>query len=267
MEIKNKINMAINFYLESGLSMKKVACQFDIGLSTLQKYLAHQGLSRNNKENSRKYQANFNYFSNIDTQEKAYWLGFIYADGYISSGKQKNIGVALAMKDVDHLEKLKTNLNANYPIKTYKSISYGKEIEYARLLMTSDIMHQNLKEKGVCLQKSLILKFPNENIVHKDLINHFARGYFDGDGCLSKSSTGFTFKLCGTKEFLDKYKTWLGYPNHVLYKRNADQKNTFSLEIGGNLQVIDCCSKIYQQSGLHMERKFQRYLKIIQKYN
>jgi len=43
-------------------------------------------------------------FDNIDTEEKAYWLGFLYADGWVSS-KGNTVGLTLALKDIEHLKK------------------------------------------------------------------------------------------------------------------------------------------------------------------
>lgn len=42
------------------------------------------------------------YFENIDTEEKAYWLGFLYADGYVNANEDK-IELCLAEKDFHHL--------------------------------------------------------------------------------------------------------------------------------------------------------------------
>ena len=61
----------------------------------------------------------------IDTEEKAYWLGFIYADGYIINsikGKTSDaFGITLQEKDKGHLEKFKKSINSNHPILTYVS--------------------------------------------------------------------------------------------------------------------------------------------------
>ena len=43
-------------------------------------------------------------FETIDTEEKAYWLGFMYADGYIGASRY-SVGINLSLKDIDHLKK------------------------------------------------------------------------------------------------------------------------------------------------------------------
>lgn len=76
----------------SGLSTVKIGKMFGKHYSTVRNILINNGVKlRSNKINSRKYTINENYFKNIDTEEKAYWLGFIYADGYISNvGSKKD---------------------------------------------------------------------------------------------------------------------------------------------------------------------------------
>ena len=57
----------------------------------------------------RNYPRNSNYFTNIDSSEKAYWLGFMYADGTVSS---KTNTIALGLKDEEHVEKFKQAIGA-----------------------------------------------------------------------------------------------------------------------------------------------------------
>jgi DNA-binding transcriptional regulator WhiA len=113
-------------------------------------------------------------FHVIDTEDKAYWLGFLYADGYIS--KYNQIEVSLSLEDIDHLKKLKKFVNTNTNIITDKY--------RCRLLFCSKEMVSDLAILGCVNNKSLILTFPTEEQVPQNLLNHFLRGYVDGDGCL-----------------------------------------------------------------------------------
>ena len=51
-----------------------------------------------------KYYRNSNIFEKIDTEEKAYWLGFLYADGYVDPERGEII-LGLAEKDKEHINK------------------------------------------------------------------------------------------------------------------------------------------------------------------
>lgn len=63
------------------------------------------------------YTCDYNYFDKIDSEEKAYWLGFIFADGYISVNENSNsgcVGIDLCLSDIDHLKKFNKSINGNY---------------------------------------------------------------------------------------------------------------------------------------------------------
>ena len=51
-------------------------------------------------------------FDVIDTEEKAYWLGFLYADGNVSNTKNE-VGITLQSSDIKHLYKFKTFLKSS----------------------------------------------------------------------------------------------------------------------------------------------------------
>mgnify|MGYP002625860766 CR=1 FL=1 len=51
--------------------------------------------------------------------------------------------------------------------------------------VSSPKMKVDLIRLGAIPNKSLILEFPKD--IPNDLIRHFVRGYFDGDGCISKN--------------------------------------------------------------------------------
>lgn len=55
--------------------------------------------------------------------------------------------------------------------------------EYSRIQISSKTLTADLLKLGCTPRKSLTLKFPNDGIFKSnDLIRHFIRGYFDGDG-------------------------------------------------------------------------------------
>ena len=67
----------------------------------------------------RKYNFNENYFENIDSIEKAYWLGFIAADGYITRRKSGQAVLGLTLHEIEPLEKLSLCMESNKPIYRY----------------------------------------------------------------------------------------------------------------------------------------------------
>lgn len=268
-----KLEEAITLY-KSGMPMLQVASQTGICMATLQSNLKLLGLSRSNKENSRKYYVNHDFFEIIDTIKKAYWLGFIYADGYVTRVQYgKRVGIAINEKDEKHLEKLKHALDSTYPINHYVNRSNFGTASYVRLLMASEKMFDDLNQHGATERKSLTLTFPNENIVPNHLISHFVRGYFDGDGSFSKcgkiTNGMYHIKICGTKAFLETLAKLFDCESLKLQKRHKNDINDFSLDIGGSRQVIRIANYMYQDSTseTRLTRKYRRYCKMLKKYS
>lgn len=201
----------------------------------------------------------------IDTEEKAYWLGFIYADGYIINsikGKTSDaFGITLQEKDKGHLEKFKKSINSNHPILTYVS-AFNTKI--SRIIIYEQNLINDLIKNGVFRNKSLILKFPSYDIVPKDLIFHFMRGYFDGDGSFKKhGDEGYDFSVLGTYEFLIEFKNIMGIPNKIKHAKKDSTTNNYEIVFGGMKKVKVFAKKLYENSTIYLDRKYERYIEII----
>ncbi|MFV2015941.1 MAG: hypothetical protein ACC656_10955 [Candidatus Heimdallarchaeota archaeon] len=150
---------------------------------------------------NRKYTFNQDFFETIDSEEKSYWLGFLAADGCIRIQKNRyRITLKLAEKDKNHIEKFKNSIQSNHQIKPRVSnLGYI----YFGLTLNSHKMFNDLLDKGLTPRKSLTLKPPTN--VPKELIRHWIRGYFDGDGSIFKRHNRDTLvlSLLGTEEVLE----------------------------------------------------------------
>ena len=91
---------------------------------------------------------NDDYFSEIDIEEKAYWLGFIYADGYVTGSK---LGIAIANLDRMHLEKFKKCIGADYKIKSYVSNSVYGSCKYCRILINSEKLVKDIMMRKITI--------------------------------------------------------------------------------------------------------------------
>lgn len=247
----------IELYTVQKISACKIAVSLNITVGTVYYHLKKNNiLRRKNSENNRKYQSDENFFQSIDSESKAYWLGFIYADGYITG---PNLGITLSEKDKDHLEKFSKSINSTYPIHTYLYSGY-KDVLASRVIIKSNVLVNSLITHGCYYNKSLILRWPTT--IHQDLVSHFVRGYMDGDGsiCISKNKYGPSFKLRfeGTKEFLEGLMDYFKI-NLTLQKRNNDNKNSFTLDIGGNKKVLEKLDILYKDATIFLDRKYERY--------
>ena len=230
---------------------------------------------RDNHENNVNF-FNEEYFDIIDNEHKAYWLGFIYADGYVIPPIKHHhgkLGILLHQRDEEILQKFKEDLKFRGNINYYKQrTSYSLfSTPCARIVLTSNRIYNSLVEKGVVCNKSLVLNFPSEQQVPSHLLRHFIRGYLDGDGSITHGSlqkTGnrdYTIKFCGTKEFLNGIQNFLNI-KLALYRKpehKKQNKNTFCLTIGGNLQVKKILKSIYKDATIYLERKYIQVKEII----
>ena len=212
------------------------------------------------------------FFEKIEREEQAYWLGFLYADGYVKKTRSKDqqcFGITLSARDKEHLEKFKVSLSASHPIKIYSRL--GKK-DYCRIEFYNDKVSGDLIRLGCVENKTLILDFPSGEQVPKELINHFLRGYFDGDGCLSfwqkeKSSyLKFSFSVLGTQEFLKGFQKTLKMSFQFSQRFPERKKNNYTLSICGNQQIIKVCDFLYRDATIYLERKYEKYVLLKNKY-
>lgn len=215
-------NKAVEMY-KDGDSFLKIGRVLNVDRKKVSKILNSQGYktiysfkNRNGVNRDfgtwRKYNFNESFFCTIDTESKAYWLGFMYADGYVNSQKT-SCEISLKEGDREHLYKLLKDIEGDMPITHTYKISNGKNYKGGRVTLNSEVLKDSLIHKGCLENKSLILKFPRYDIVPKELMRHFIRGYFDGDGCLySRFNTHVdgtkielpSIEFVGTEVFLDK---------------------------------------------------------------
>lgn len=249
-----------------GYSTCKIAELYGKTASAIAGVLKRNGCDlRSNKINSRRYYFNENFFENINNEYKAYWLGFMYADGYVHTNSNR-FGLSIAIKDINHLEKFKKCLEANYEIKVYNQNSgYSNNSIYCKLLFTSEKAKNDLIKNGCFTQKTDIIKAPN---ISKKLYKDFIRGYLDGDGCITKSLNKYSkydwkIKICGTVELLNFIKEYIEENEvahiNTFYKRQEHQ-TVSSIDFGGNNQVEKFLNLIYKDAKIYLDRKYNLYI-------
>lgn len=209
------------------------------------------------------------FFENINTEKKAYWLGFIYADGYIAARRKhssRRLGISITESDVELLKKFKEDIESTHPINTYKSATTYNSQPYVRILIASEKLVSDIEKLGVFEQKTEVLRFPTECQVPKHLIHHFIRGYMDGDGSISSSvknirKTAFYVGFCGTREFLQGIQDYFGL-SLTLGKRHDNDINNYSISIGGNRQAEKVLNILYKDATVFLTRKHSKYIEL-----
>lgn len=257
----NKEQEVINLYVQ-GKSIRTISSILHISRKTISLILKNNNIDiRKQNITSKKYFCNENYFENIDNEDKAYWLGFITADGYIESkrinGNQK-LGITLSSKDKNHLLLFNQCLESNYPINDYIGSGFNKYGEFSKILITSQKLVDDLKKWNVVEHKTNICKFPFQ--ISTKFYLDFIRGYLDGDGSIyQQKDKQYRITFLGTKEMLDAF-------NYILNKNNKISKSkgnfVFEVKYGGNYNCYNILKRLYENKNLKLERKYNLYLEL-----
>ena len=257
----------IKLYKE-GKSMREIEKLTHHSRSTISKILKENDIHiRYQNETSKLYKCNDDYFEQIDNPEKAYWLGFLMADGFIESkrtnGNQK-IGLTLGIKDKEHVEKFNKCLDSTYPIKIYKGSGYNPDGLFAKLLITSQKMVDDLKRHGIVENKTNIAQFPDSIPIEYQI--DFIRGYFDGDGSIyfDNMLKAYRIGMVGTKQLLEKIAEILDIKTKISHEKG----HVYCLMCNSRDKLNEVLHKMYDNSTVHLDRKheiFLDYLKYIEK--
>ena len=124
---------------------------------------------------------NKNFFGEW-SDEMAYVLGFLIADGYVFTNPRGSNYFAFSSTDKGIIVKLRTILESNHKIGVKKRNEPNWKVSYVLQIGSKKVVNE-LKKFGIIQNKSLIISFP-KNIPRK-FLKHFVRGYFDGDGCVN----------------------------------------------------------------------------------
>ena len=237
-------------------------------------YKDNGGIVRTDREQALKYTCNDDFFEVIDTEEKAYWLGFMYADGYIVAPRKYNtirVGISITKGDKNHLEKFKKTINFTGKIHDYNGgkSKYKGSKPYCRILISSPKMAQDLIDKGCIIEKTDKLKYPSTDIVPKHLEKHFIRGLIDGDGSITINTKGthdtYCLKFTGTENMCRGILHFFCKDSITLDKRHKDSDNdNYSFSLGGNYQVKVFLDILYGNATIYLDRKYQRYLSLLE---
>lgn len=227
----------IKLYLE-GLGMTNIANQLNISSTKVWNIL-----KSNNIEIRRKHSKICEtYFDNPNTEQSAYWAGFIAADGYIY--KPNNyFRLEINIKDKQHLELLGNDIG--------KNVTEYQKHNSCKLTISSKHIVNILEQYNITQNKSFTLKFPTN--INTDNIHHFIRGYFDGDGSFYK-----IYDIVGNECFLKSLVSSLPFKcEYSLYKPNDE--NSYVLRIRTN-SLTQFFEFIYKDATIYLDRKYQKQL-------
>ena len=222
------------------------------------------------------YTCDYHYFDEIDTEEKAYWLGFLTADGWINKNDKNNAGVTgieLQYGDINHLKKFNKSIGGNYQITdrwkpcTISTKDKEKKHHLCCIRIFSLTMYNSLVDKGFTKDKSYDYHIP---ILRKDLIRHYVRGYFDGDGCFTFTNKSFHINFVTASKALNNDLSQL-LKSEGFSPVQSDYINDFNtymyrLDMCRHNEKLKFLDWIYKDSNIYLDRKYKKYLKVKKHY-
>lgn len=246
-----------NFIIQNytNLSIKEIREITNVSQGTITK------IAKNNNiilKSAKKYSCDENYFNKIDSNDKAYWLGFLYADGYVrmKKGRSAELRLKLSKKDKEHVELFKKCIKSTHPIKESESVVKYKDDKISKSLCSfisifNKKIVSDLFKNGCVNKKSLIIRFPD---IKASYIRHFIRGYFDGDGCIYANKSYMLSLISVSKEFLEEIKSI--FSNKLKIKTNiSTYKNKHKLYVCNKDDIYKIYRYFYKDSKIFLYRK------------
>lgn len=255
-----------------GFSQNDISLKLDIPRGTISRWMVQSTIKcrepgEAGKIKSRKYGYNENYFSKIDSPNKAYVLGFILGDGCVcDEGKRKRWKIDLAQSDSQILYDIANELNVKELVRVRKP---NNDNEQAKVSLTINCteMCNDLIRLGVIPKKTKREKWIS--LANNELQWAFIRGYFDADGHVSvvkyrkRVQLSPRFKVTSTYEFLSSLLTYLKNNNialnvHSIYKK----KGCYELSIAKKSDLLAIYRLLYKHGDLYLKRKYDIFSSI-----
>ncbi len=260
------VNEILNL-IEQGKNIKELAKILEIPNRRLGEMLKHFNIDIKTKNHSIKKDHDF--FENITTEIKAYLLGYTIADGCISiESKKKNnvvysyakrIAYCVSVDDREVIDLIQKNISPNSVI---KEIQNNKGANNRKRQLILRISSQKIVDDLIKLEVkpnktyNTSFTFPF-NKIDKSLHKHLIRGFFDGDGSISKNdiqfvSTSINF-LKQIEEFFTKEIPQITFRYYKCKGKTVDYaKLYFNLGGGSRNKVYNL---LYENSDYYLNRK------------
>ena len=248
-----------------GLTLNETAKRLETNHTTLLKYMRKSGVERpielklnsthhknydgNSRPNS-KYYVNENFFGTINTEEKAYILGFWAADGWMH---KRALFIATSEEDLEFLTMIKNTIPTEAPIITKIKKSGFNRKKLSILSLSRKKMYQDILKLGYTEQKTENMIFPS---IPRELYKSFVRGFWDGDGYIGERQ----FAVVG------KTVSFFRTLQQIILEESGCELNFGLLRdtyprLTGSKKHKDAIKWIYSDSNIHLDRKYQKFCK------
>jgi hypothetical protein len=244
------------------LRNRDVALKYGVTTACIDRILRVNGIkNERTRLNLSRLSFDFNYFDEIDNEKKAYWLGFIAADGCLKNNK-----LTLTSKDEEIIDKFKNDLKSEH--KKSKNVVFDKRTKKIYINYTIQITSAAFVKKlykYIPHDKSSNFIIPE---IEKKYLSLFLSGLLDGDGTFSYDGKKLRIGFISTKECLLQIQEFLinkfGLNKTKMYHM---ANNVWRVHLyAGSFEILKF---IYNDSfkEIYLTRKYNKYKKILNEIN
>lgn len=258
----DEVQFIINEYA-TGRSQKDIATALGRKQGNIARVLRRSGVQAKRRGPYRTHSLDENFFSVIDTEEKAYWLGFISADGNVQrspDGRQVWLGVELHRRDRGHLIKLATSLGSDV---TPRDRINNNGVECSSVRFHSQRLVDDLGVLGVVPNKTFSLQPWSGS---PELMRHYWRGFVDGDGCLYVGSRHLALQLVGTEAVVDSFRQHMltTNPNLTVVPQPTKSPGIVQISYYGSASPKLLVTHLYRNATVFLERKAELAIRFME---
>lgn len=245
-------------------SYKDISNKYIFSMRSIPRVLIESGINTKLKN---RYTLDSNYFQNINNQDKAYWLGFLHADGFVGTEKYNNI--VLSSTDNEHIIKFAKAIK--YTEKYRESIGgYNNSSKQFVINFSDKKMSDDLRKLGIYADRKIKnYEIPN---INKNFIPHFIRGYFDGDGSVYSYSSNNYYKdnaysylrrsitIIGPESFLKHIADYMPYKYRL-----KDSKTEYLkyMEFYIVSEFDEIYNYFYKDANTYLLRKYNKFNELL----
>lgn len=267
---KFNVNEILNL-IENGYNIKKISNIIGIPEKRLSEMFKYYNIY--NQNTGQTISKNHNFFENIDSEIKAYLLGYTIADGCVSiEPKRKNdkiysyskrLTYTVSINDREIINLLQQYISPQSKIKEFhnsKGALIRKNqltIRFASSKLVDDIIKLNVIPNKTYHSD---FKFPFEKI-NNEYIKDLIRGFMDGDGCVEKNSIQFvsTSKIF-LEQIIEFFKKEIPEITHRITENKGKTINYFKLYLtGGKIMKQKVYNLLYKNANYYLSRKKNKF--------
>lgn len=208
---------------------------------------------------------NHNYFNEIDTEEKAYFLGLMQSDGWLHAKSDNSKQIGLCLEEDYIIEKFKSELQTENKVVVRAYNDHRKTLY--QLQVDSAVLYKDLYNLGVGD------KFNDQYmpVLREDLYNHYIRGLFDGDGtvCPHEETKNIHIGLLGGYRSMSQVSFYLAYKLGIFQTQpaicnnkcfNDTNKKLYSLRFADSREVETIFNFLYKNATVYIKRKHDVFM-------